>query len=117
MSNPFLALFESDPDDPVSPPPKKVELIEDPNLLQRTHDLIESVFGLTLNKFRVLGRGQGQGGLRDGGLIWLKDMAEEIGPHKTGLDDPELLQTAVFERLLMEKPEQFVITEGNNKVR
>jgi hypothetical protein len=66
--NPFLALFEP-------PKTKKATPVKASPTHQKVNDLLEDVFGFTLNPHGVLGRD-----LKDDGLLHLTDLSEEFGP-------------------------------------
>lgn len=93
-SNPFQNLFGADNNPTVN------DVVESTNvnvLDQSINDLIEHIFSITLNKSPQQNKQ----------LIYMEDLA--IANETTKLMNMELLEQALFERLLLPKPEDFLI--------
>jgi ubiquitin conjugation factor E4 A len=78
--------------------------------IQELNGVIEEVFLVTLNKFSVVGGEQAQ-------LVLLAGMAEILGPHRQQWIDLPTLEQALFERVLLERPEEHVVRAPGCKAR
>jgi len=77
--------------------------------IQNVNAAIQRIFLFTLNKYSVLGT-------RDSdGLVFLSQLAETIGTHNQSWLDVSTLEQALFERLMLESPEEQVVRDESVK--